>query len=451
MRGRYERGLEMPRHARRLSYESIVLFLFLLNSGYGEAAGISLAWDANTETDLAGYKVYYGPAAGTYGAPVDVGNVTSYTISGLSAGTYYFALKAYNTSSDESDFSNEVHATLSEPDTTVPTTTITSPTSGSTHSTGSSTLSLSGAAADNVGVMQVTWSNSRGGSGTASGTSTWSISGITLTAGSNVLTVTAKDAAGNSGAATLTVTYTPPDTTLPSISGVSASGIGEASATVLWTTDEASNSQVEYGTTANYGSSSPLNSNMVASHSVTLSNLASSTLYHYRVRSADAEGNQAVSNDYTFTTSTPCTYSISPAGLSFTAPASAGIVTVTAPADCRWAASSNSAWIGITSGESGNGSGTVLYALASNSTPNTRSGSIDIAGHTFTATQEKTGCDINGDANINILDVQSIVNVVLGSAKCPGYCDVSGDGGVNILDLQGLVNTVLGVSACPSK
>jgi len=46
-----------------------------------------------------------------------------------------------------------------------------------------------------------------------------------------------------------------------------------------------------------------MNSSMVMSHSATLSGLAASTLYHYRVKSSDAAGNMAVSGDFTFTTS----------------------------------------------------------------------------------------------------------------------------------------------------
>ncbi len=94
-------------------------------------------------------------------------------------------------------------------DATRPTVTIASPTSGGTYASTASTLSLGGTAADNVGVTQVSWANSTGGSGTASGTTAWSTSGITLQPGANVLTVTARDATGNSGTATLTVTYTP--------------------------------------------------------------------------------------------------------------------------------------------------------------------------------------------------------------------------------------------------
>jgi len=101
---------------------------------------------------------------------------------------------------------------------TLPAVTITSPTSNPTYSTSSSPLTLRGTASDNVGVTQVTWVNSRGGSGTASGTTSWMASGIVLQPGSNVLTVTSRNAAGNTAADVLTVTATFTDTTAPTVS-----------------------------------------------------------------------------------------------------------------------------------------------------------------------------------------------------------------------------------------
>jgi hypothetical protein len=89
---------------------------------------------------------------------------------------------------------------------------ITSPTSNPTYSTGSSSLSIGGTVSDNVAVTSVSWTNSLGGSGTCSGTNTWSKSGIVLSSGQNIITVTAKDVTGNTGTDTLTVTYTPADT-----------------------------------------------------------------------------------------------------------------------------------------------------------------------------------------------------------------------------------------------
>jgi hypothetical protein len=99
-----------------------------------------------------------------------------------------------------------------------------------------------------------------------------------------------------------TTTQAPPDTTPPAISGVSASGITSSGATISWTTNETSDSQVEYGTTTAYGSSTALNSSRVTSHSQALNGLSAGALYHYRVKSRDAAGNLALSGDNTFTT-----------------------------------------------------------------------------------------------------------------------------------------------------
>ena len=304
----------------------------------GYALDVPLKWNANSEPNLAGYKVYYktgfsgGPPYNGTGAtegdsPINVGNVTSYTLHGLSdSDTYFFAVTAYDNQGRESEYSNEVttlstlrvtnitsstpngsyttgknvditvnfseEATLAGgnlvvalntartieiepftsqtsvsgtytvqagdnssdlnvnsltlsggtlqntegtdcnlslptgsnladnkdieidttplPDTTDPTITITSPISGGTYITDQSTITLSGAASDNVGVTSVTWTNSRGGSGTASGTTNWTISAIPLHCGNdNVITITAKDAANNAASATLTVDVKP--------------------------------------------------------------------------------------------------------------------------------------------------------------------------------------------------------------------------------------------------
>jgi len=111
------------------------------------------------------------------------------------------------------------------PDTTPPVAIITSPTQLPTLSIGTNNLSLAGTATDNVGVTTVSWFNDRGGSGTATGTTNWSITGIRLQGGDNALTVIALDAAGNAGLDTLTITYTPPeDTNAPVVSITSPTG-----------------------------------------------------------------------------------------------------------------------------------------------------------------------------------------------------------------------------------
>src|SRR5205085_10804748 len=88
--------------------------------------------------------------------------------------------------------------------------------------------------------------------------------------------VKSRDAAGNlatSGNFTFITAAPPPDTTPPTITSVTASNITSSGATITWTTNEASDSQVEYGATTLYGSQTTLNSSLVTSHSQTLSGL----------------------------------------------------------------------------------------------------------------------------------------------------------------------------------
>ena len=75
------------------------------------AAQVTLAWDRNAESNVEGYKVYYGTASRDYDWFIDVGDVTSITITDLADGfTFYFAATAYDTATPplESTYSDEV-------------------------------------------------------------------------------------------------------------------------------------------------------------------------------------------------------------------------------------------------------------------------------------------------------------------------------------------------------
>jgi Glucodextranase, domain B len=163
-----------------------------------------------------------GTVSGTVStsAPFSIVSGSSFTLAGLGAThavtvrftptTSGTASANVNVSADGDSVSRLVTGTGIGvgPETTRPTVAITSLTPGTMYSTSASVLTLAGRASDNVGVTQVTWANSRGGSGIATGTTSWTSSGIGLQLGSNVLTVTARDAAGNTAAATVTVTRT---------------------------------------------------------------------------------------------------------------------------------------------------------------------------------------------------------------------------------------------------
>ncbi len=71
----------------------------------------TLSWNANTESDLAGYDVFQGTAPGQYGPPFNVGKATDYTFPALTPDldtTYYWAVKAYDNAGNRSSLSAEV-------------------------------------------------------------------------------------------------------------------------------------------------------------------------------------------------------------------------------------------------------------------------------------------------------------------------------------------------------
>jgi hypothetical protein len=108
------------RHLRR--FILLIVSILTLFPATGIASSLQISWEANADTDLAGYKVYYGTQSGTYGNPVDVGKMTSYQISNVVAGTtYVVAVTAYDTSSNESGKSTEQSLYIPVLDTTLPT------------------------------------------------------------------------------------------------------------------------------------------------------------------------------------------------------------------------------------------------------------------------------------------------------------------------------------------
>src|SRR5258706_15174685 len=66
--------------------------------GVGPPRAVTLSWDANSETDIAGYRLRYGTTTGVYDQNLDVGNTTHASILNLANGTpYFFVVSAYNT------------------------------------------------------------------------------------------------------------------------------------------------------------------------------------------------------------------------------------------------------------------------------------------------------------------------------------------------------------------
>ena len=118
----------------------VVLVLAALAASAQGQNSVTLAWNPDAGTDIAGYKIYYGVASRTYTNTNNVGNVTNATISSLISGTiYYFAATAVDTSGLESDYSTEVVYT--NPVATAPTIVLSSPVSGASY-TAPATISL---------------------------------------------------------------------------------------------------------------------------------------------------------------------------------------------------------------------------------------------------------------------------------------------------------------------
>lgn len=204
------------------------------------ASNATLQWNANTETDLAGYRVYYQadssavPFTGTEAAqgasPIDVGKNTSATISGLDPGrAYYVAVTAYNISGLESPYSTIVElAELTPPSSSItylgsnstanvsvavnnnledssnPMISFTAPANGAMSS---GTISLSASAIDNIGVTKVEFY--RNGELQYTGTVypySYSWNTTAVANGDYILSLKAYDAAGNVGQAGIGVT-----------------------------------------------------------------------------------------------------------------------------------------------------------------------------------------------------------------------------------------------------
>ena len=221
-----------------------------------------------------------------------------------SDGKYVLFTSNMNGAARSDVFLAELPQTGGAPDTTPPTVSVQAPANGATVS--GVAVTVSGSASDNVGVAGVQFKLDGVDLGAEDTAAPYGVAWNTLLSanGSHSLSAVARDAAGNSTTSVpIGVTVSNfVDVTPPVLSGVGASGTSSTATNVSWTTDEAADTQVDYGTTAAYGSSTALAPALVTSHSQALAGLAAATLYHYRVRSRDAAGNLAVSTDFTFAT-----------------------------------------------------------------------------------------------------------------------------------------------------
>ena len=285
-----------------------------INSGasYTNSTGVTLTLSAKDNTGVTGY--YLSPNSSTpsssasgwtsVSSSTSYSGSVSYTLSGSDGSkTVYVWFKdsSGNVSNAASD-----DITL---DTTSPTINITSPTSDATYTATSSTISLGGSASDSTsGIKEVTWTNSSGGSGTASGTTSWTISSISLSNGDNTITVTAKDNAGNTATDIITVTYKSSSTNVPKVSTGSATNVTESSVTLSGTVNAnglTTTAWFNYGTNSgsytNTTSTQTISGSSDTAISININGLSAGTKYYYKLSAQNSAGT-STGSESSFTT-----------------------------------------------------------------------------------------------------------------------------------------------------
>lgn len=259
-----------------------------------------ITWTTNESADT---QVEYGDVIDDYPdqTTLDSTPATSHTatITGLTANTtYFFRALSRDPAGNLQNSTAYSFTTLATLDTTAP---VISSLATSTSAT-TATISWS---TDEIAAPYVSYGPTSS-YGSASSTANYSTASSIILSGLTPLTtyhyqITATDPSDNIATTSDATFTTITDTTPPSLSSI-ASTPSSASAVITWTTNESADSQINYGLSTSYGSSSTLDSTLVTSHSVTLGSLATSTTYHYQIRSADAVGNIATSSDQVFVT-----------------------------------------------------------------------------------------------------------------------------------------------------
>jgi sulfur relay (sulfurtransferase) complex TusBCD TusD component (DsrE family) len=117
-------------------FAAVALGATALSASAQTQSSVTLEWNALTNSNVAGYRLYQGAGSRLYSSSVTAGTATQRTVNNLTAGaTYYFALTAYNAAGVESDYSVELAYTVpnSTNSSLLPVVTLTAPASGSTY------------------------------------------------------------------------------------------------------------------------------------------------------------------------------------------------------------------------------------------------------------------------------------------------------------------------------
>ncbi len=225
-------------------------------------------------------------------------------------------------------------------------------------------------------VSNATWITVTGATGSGGGTASFTVAPNTIAAvRTGTLTIAGNTFNVSQAANTCNYVLTPPSTTLTSTGGSGNIGVATASG-CTWVASTTQPWISVSGTATESGT---------ATYTVQPNTGAS------RV-GAVSIGTQVftvIQNGVT----TGCTYSISPASQSVAAVGGSGLTTVTTQAGCPWTGVSNDAgWLTLTSGATGSGGGSASFSAAANTATSPRTGTLTIAGQTFTVTQAAAPC-----------------------------------------------------------
>jgi len=283
-----------------LSVWKVIIFFFLSFLSFQTfcfAADITLRWDANTETDLAGYKLYYktdssGPPYEDTGAdqgpsPIDIPlsslsdpNNPEFTITGLDAGHIYFlVLTAYDTEGNESGYSNEVSTFY-----------ISSPQNGfCLNYINHTSFNVSGRGAAGA-VVEIYSGSTLLGTTTANEDGSWSqdVDFTPISEGAVSLNAKINTVTSNTVTGTLDISA-PQFSSTPTVTEIT-----DTTAVIEWATNEPGSSIVQYGTSSSGWGSYTLSQNidnLTSNHSITLTGLSANTTYFFRAGSTDTCGN----------------------------------------------------------------------------------------------------------------------------------------------------------------
>jgi fibronectin type 3 domain-containing protein len=329
--------LRMPRSFHQSHSFSLcsVAAAFLLLLGFlsqtQAVQSVTLAWDANTEPNLAGYSVHYGTSAGAYTQTVDVGTSTTATLNNLSDGvTYFIAVTALNTLGLESLPSAEI--TFAGAANQPPSVNLTSPASGSQF-TAPADIAIGASANDSDGSIARVEFYSGGAKLGEDTTGPFAFAWNGVPAGTYAISVVAFDNQGvSTQSATANVTVNVP---LPlAATGLNATAVSTSQINLNWAASSGAASYNVKRSTTSGGPYTTVASGVTAT-SFSNTGLSAQTTYHYVVSAVNGSGESANSAQASATTQAQAVPGV-PSSLSATA-------TSTTQINLNWTASSGAA------------------------------------------------------------------------------------------------------------